>query len=94
MSDSSELERSKSVNNHWFRFDDEEMLDMKRPRTSDDIEDEGGRRTQLDDYQGDVNRTITRVSAGGILGDEDQWNFGVTVTKKVVVESLPRHQII
>ena len=43
----------------------------------------------------DVNRTITRESAGGIpVVEEEAWNFGVTVTKQVVVESLPREHIV
>lgn len=87
VSHGSELQRSESMRNQWFRFDDDNV-DVKH-RPSDEIED--GRQTRFDERR-DVNKTITRVSAGAL--GEEQWNFGVTVTKQVVVESLPRDQIV
>ena len=77
---------------HWFRFDDE-VLDMKN-RPSDEIKRDG--RPSQSEERKDVNRTITRISAGPnpLKNFENYWNFGVTVTKQVIVETVPREQVV
>src|SRR2546423_10781636 len=77
----SELQASEAVREHWFRFDDE-VLDMKN-RPSDEIKRDG--RPSQSEERKDVNRTVTRISAGrrSLKNFENYWNFGVTVTKQV-----------
>jgi hypothetical protein len=65
-----------------------------KTRPSDETKRDG--RPSQSEERMDVNRTITRVSAGpnGLENFQDNWNFGVTVTKQVVVETVPRDQIV